>query len=101
MTMAHAGRQRIFEVVAHPQLITGHPTDQVEIWRDALVELKTLLDSAVLGTTEATAKQDRVQDRGLLELKEAGVQILKLGACARRPTQDEDQDGGQQELRRA
>jgi len=52
--------------------LTGYPSDDSEIGRDALLELKALLDGAVLRAAKPAAVQNRVQNRMLLELKKPG-----------------------------
>src|SRR5580704_4847873 len=75
--MTSARRQRIVEIVADPQLVTGSPSHRPNVARDSLVELKSLLDSAVFFTPKSAAKCHHVQDVGF-QLKKIRIKVLQL-----------------------
>jgi hypothetical protein len=43
-----------------------------------LLKLYSFLNGAVLGTAKAAAIEDEVEDFGLLEAEEAGIEVLQL-----------------------
>src|SRR5271168_4352493 len=82
---AAARRQRALEAVADPQLIAGRAREATDVWRDALLDLRALLQHAVFVADKAAAEHRRLQQSGALEREESRIGFVEpLGMCGGR-----------------
>ena len=77
-TVALARSQRIGKIVTNPKLVSGHSSNNAEIWRDGLLQLQSLLNSAVFGAAITATIEDDIQDLWILKLKKTWIQIPQL-----------------------